>query len=64
MKKCLRFSRLLKLSIVVAIFIALGVPALHLVATAVQDQNSTTAVATEHIEDAIRLNGALVQEVW
>lgn len=64
MKKYLRFRRLLKLSIVVAIFIAVGVPALHLVATAVQDQNSITAVATEHVDDASRLSSARVQEVW
>ena len=64
MKKYLRFSHLLKISIVVAIFIAVGVPALHLVATAVQDQNSITAVATEHIDDVIRLNSARLQEVW
>ena len=64
MKKYLRFRRLLKLSIVVAIFIAVGVPALHLVATAVHDQNSITAVATEHVDDASRLSSARVQEVW
>lgn len=59
-----RFRRLVKAALAFAAAVAVGVPAAHLVLTAVRDQDSLQPVPAGHADDVSRLNAAPVQEVW